>query len=61
MHVNFILKSRINYDNGKWFISDGDGFKPSMNGTWYRADEYIDLNNKNVIRAGTTSFEVQII
>ena len=39
---------------------DGEDSKPSMNGTWYLADEYMELSDKNVLRAGTTSFEVMI-
>ena len=35
---------------------DGTGDKESMNGTWYLADEYIDICENMVFRAGSTSF-----
>ena len=59
MHVNnflIIFNLRIFYENNNWFIVDSTGNKESMNGTWYLADEYIDINENMIFRAGSTSF-----
>ena len=59
MHVNYffiIFNLRVFYENNNWFIVDSTGNKESMNGTWYLADEYIDINENMIFRAGSTSF-----
>ena len=50
----------IGYDNG-WFIQDGDGFKPSTNGTWLFAEEFIEIYDSMVFKAAETLFKVLII
>ena len=54
---NFI---RIFYENNNWYIVDGDGIKQSLNGTWYLADEYMDIYEAMIFRAGTTSFQAHL-
>ena len=34
---------RIDYIDDKWMIKDGDGNKPSTNGTWLYAEEEIKI------------------
>jgi hypothetical protein len=53
-YVFFI--SSIFYENNNWYIVDGDGDKASLNGTWFLADEYMDIYENMIFRAGTTSF-----
>ena len=38
---------------------DSNGEKPSMNGTWYLADN-VEIINNMMIRVGTTTFESKI-
>ncbi len=56
------FKYRVTYEEGKWYIMDGDPDKDklSMNGTWNLVDDYMELNNNNVLKSGQTSFEVII-
>lgn len=61
MHVINFLINRIFYENNNWYIVDADGTKQSLNGTWYLADEYMDIYDGMVFRAGTTSFQAQLI
>ena len=51
-----IKKFSIFYENNNWYICDGSGTKESMNGTWFLADEYIDIYENMIFRAGSTSF-----
>lgn len=52
---------RLSYEDNNWHIEDGDGSKTSLNGTWYLADEYMDIYTGMVIRAGTTSFQADVV
>lgn len=60
MHVIIFIfiniSLRIFYENNNWFIVDSTGNKESMNGTWFLADEYIDIYEDMIFRAGSTSF-----
>ena len=61
MHViYYIIDCRIYYENNNWNIIDGDGTKVSLNGTWYLADDFIDIYEGMIFRAGTTSFEAHL-
>lgn len=45
-----------------WKLVDSDGSKkPSLNGTWFLADEYTLIENKTLIRVGTTTFEASFV
>ena len=48
-------------ENNNWWICDGDGKKPSSNGTWYLAEEYNTIEEGMIFRAGTTSFIAHLI
>lgn len=50
----------IFFQNNNWYISDGDGEKRSLNGTWFLAEEYVTLKNGMIFRAGTTSFQTRL-
>ena len=41
-----------------WTVSDGDGSKPSTNGTWLFLDDYFPIQSKMVFKAGMTFFQV---
>lgn len=57
---NIIVNIRVFYENNNWYIVDGSGFRASLNGTWYLADEYMDIYEGMIFRAGTTSFQAHI-
>lgn len=48
----------LHYSASGWTISDGDGFKPSTNGTWLFLDDYFILETGTTFKAGTTLFRV---
>jgi len=54
------LQCQLTYENNNWYIVDGDGFKISLNGTWYLADEYIDIYEGMIFRAGNTSIQAHL-
>lgn len=54
------LQTTIIYEENNWYIMDGDGMKPSLNGTWYFADEYMSIAENMIFRAGTTSFKAHL-
>ena len=51
----------IIYEDNNWYIVDGDGEKPSSNGTWFYPEKYYNINDGLIIRIGTTLFECQNI
>jgi len=57
LKINII---RIFYENNNWYICDGSEGKESMNGSWYLADEYIDIYENMIFRAGSTSFSANL-
>ncbi len=52
---------RIDYVNKRWMVKDGDGEKPSTNSTWIFASEEIRLEDKMIIKAGASLFQVAIV
>ena len=57
------LQCTIKYDlnTRNWKIVDSDGVKPSLNRTWFLADEYILVEHGMEIRVGTTTFEAALL
>ena len=51
----------IRFENEKWVLRDGDGKKSSTNGTWLFADEYFDIYEDLVFKAGQTLFQAKVI
>jgi hypothetical protein len=52
----------ISYVNGTgWTVSDGDGNKPSTNGTWLFLDDYYAIETGMIFKAGMTLFKVRDI
>jgi pSer/pThr/pTyr-binding forkhead associated (FHA) protein len=49
----------IIYEDNNWYIVDGDGEKPSSNGTWFYPEKYYNITDGLVVRIGTTLFECQ--
>ena len=50
----------IIFEDNNWYLVDGDGEKPSSNGTWFYPEKYFTISNGLIIRIGTTIFECQI-
>ena len=51
----------IIFEDNNWYIVDGDGIKPSSNGTWFYPEKYYNINEGLIIRIGTTLFECNYI
>jgi len=51
----------IFFEDNNWYIVDGDGIKPSSNGTWFYPEKYYNINEGLIIRIGTTLFECNYI
>ena len=51
----------IDYIDEKWLIKDGDGTKPSTNGTWLFAEEELKVEGKTIVKAGLSIFQIEII
>lgn len=47
----------IVFEDNNWYIVDGNGVKPSSNGTWFYPEKYVNINNNLIVRMGTTLFE----
>ena len=50
----------IIFEDNNWYLLDGDGEKPSSNGTWFYPEKYFTISNGLIIRIGTTIFECQV-
>lgn len=46
-------------ENEGWYASDGDGTKPSTNGTWLFLDDYFPIETDMAFKAGMTVFRVR--
>jgi hypothetical protein len=51
--------SLITYKD-RWYIQDGDGSKFSTNGTWLFVEEFFELSNEIVFKAGETTFRCEL-
>ena len=50
----------ILYYQDTWIISDGDGEKPSTNGTWLFAEHFFEIYDNMTFKVGETLFKSQI-
>lgn len=50
----------ISYESS-WLIKDGDGSKPSTNGTWLYCEDFAELYSGLVFKAAETLFKVLFI
>ena len=48
------------YYEDSWMITDGDGEKPSTNGTWLFADHFFEVFDGMSFKVGETLFKAQI-
>lgn len=60
IYLSFIYL-RIEYEDNKWVIYDGDGVKASTNGTWLFAEDHLELEDNTIFKAAQTLFKVSII
>lgn len=49
----------ISYADDCWRLEDGDGHKVSTNGTWLYVDDYIEVTDDMMFKAGQTLFSVR--
>ena len=49
----------MTYDN-EWFIQDGDGIKISTNGTWLFVEDFFQVFDGMMFKAGETLFRADI-
>ena len=43
-----------------WILADGDVGKPSTNGTWLFAEQFFEVHNGMVFKAGETLFKASV-
>jgi pSer/pThr/pTyr-binding forkhead associated (FHA) protein len=48
----------VSYVGGRWQLEDGDGQKGSTNGTWLYVDDYFEVTDGMVLKAGQSLFSV---
>jgi len=51
----------IDFIDDKWLVKDGDGSKPSTNGTWLFAEEELRIEPKSIVKAGLSIFQIYTI
>lgn len=49
----------LTYDK-MWMVSDGDGEKPSTNGTWLFAEQFFEISDGLSFKVGETLFKAQL-
>jgi hypothetical protein len=50
------IQCMIYYKDGNWLLIDGDGVVNSTNGTWFLADDFFEIEEGLIFRAGKNSF-----
>ena len=55
------LKQRIQYEDPYWVVYDGDGTKPSTNGTWIFMEDSKEIIDGMIFKAAQTMFQAKII
>ena len=64
IHISNSTLSRVqctfNCVESKWYLIDGDGAKPSTNGTWLYAEEPFEIYNNLVSKAGKSFFRAHL-
>ena len=60
MHVICYSNYRINYEDKRWIIYDGDGTKSSTNGTWIYIDDSYQVTDGLVFKAAQTMFKINL-
>jgi pSer/pThr/pTyr-binding forkhead associated (FHA) protein len=48
------------YFDENWLVQDGDGKKSSTNGTWLFAEQFTELDDEMVFKAGETLFKCSL-
>lgn len=49
------------FENSKWVIYDGDGTKPSTNGTWLYMETAYEIEDEMVFKAAQTMFQIKMV
>ena len=52
---------RIDFIDDKWILKDGDGCKPSTNGTWLFAGDDEKIFDGMIFKAGQSLFKVELV
>ena len=52
---------RIAFEEPNWVIYDGDGTKPSTNGTWLFVDNFHEITDGMTFKAAQTMFKVRVV
>ena len=53
--------NRVQYEEPHWVLYDGDGLKPSTNGTWLFVDTYFEILDGMIFKAAQTLFKVRFV
>lgn len=51
------IQCSLEFNDNKWYISDGDGSKNSTNGTWLYAEDPIEIHDQMTFKAGSLLFQ----
>ena len=54
------VQCRIEFEDGEWYLLDGDKSKKSTNGTWLYAEDPFPIHDKMEIKAGTLLFKTHL-
>lgn len=52
--------NRIVYNDNSWVLYDGDGIKPSTNGTWIYLKDPHEITNELIFKVAQTLFKTKI-
>ena len=58
---NIFIILRIQHNGKNWIIYDGDGSKPSTNGTWIYIENSCEIYNGMIFKAAQTMFKVKFL
>ena len=54
------VQCSVRWAEGEWVILDGDGEKPSKNGTWVFAEQEMPVEEGTVLKAGTSLLRISL-
>lgn len=52
---------RIQFEKKNWVIYDGDGIKPSTNGTWIYIEKPYEIKNGTIFKVAQSMFLTKLI
>jgi pSer/pThr/pTyr-binding forkhead associated (FHA) protein len=53
--------SHLENNKSKWVVDDGDGIKPSKNGTWILERDCFKISDETIVRIGSNTIKFKIL